>query len=43
MNKGSDDYDSPWKKILEAYFQEFVTFFFLAAAEGIESKNDGGM
>jgi len=43
MNKGSDDYDSPWKKILEAYFQEFVTFFFPAAAEGIESKNDGGM
>ena len=36
MNKESDDYDSPWKKILEAYFQEFVTFFFPAAAEGID-------
>ena len=35
MNKGSDDYDSPWKKILEAYFQEFVVFFFPTAAEGI--------
>ena len=35
MNKGSDDYDSPWKKILEAYFQEFVVFFFPIAAEGI--------
>jgi len=22
MNKGSDDYDSPWKKILEAYFEQ---------------------
>ena len=21
MNKGLDDYDSPWKKILEAYFE----------------------
>jgi hypothetical protein len=36
MNKQSDDYDSPWKKILEAYFQEFVVFFFPAAAEGID-------
>ncbi len=36
MNKQSDDYDSPWKKILEAYFREFVVFFFPAAAEGID-------
>jgi hypothetical protein len=36
MSKELDDYDSPWKKILEAYFQEFVTFFFPAAAEGID-------
>jgi len=36
MNKGLDDYDSPWKKILEAYFQEFMVFFFPAAAEGID-------
>jgi hypothetical protein len=36
MNEGSDDYDSPWKKILEAYFREFVVFFFPAAAEGID-------
>jgi len=35
MNKQPDDYDSPWKKILEAYFQEFMTFFFPAAAEDI--------
>ena len=35
MSKESDDYDSPWKKILEAYFKEFVVFFFPAAAEGV--------
>ena len=28
MSKESDDYDSPWKIILEAYFKEFVAFFF---------------
>ena len=22
MSKQSDDYDSPWKKILEAYFEQ---------------------
>ncbi len=49
MNKCSDDYDSPWKRILEAYFEhgawsmEFVVFFFPAAAEGIEGKNGGRM
>jgi hypothetical protein len=36
MNKDSNDYDSPWKKILEAYFQEFMVFFFPEAAEGID-------
>ena len=36
MSKQSDDYDSPWKKILEAYFQEFTAFFFPAAAEEID-------
>ena len=24
----SDDYDSPWKEILEEYFQDFLVFFF---------------
>ena len=23
-----DDYDSPWKEILEHYFEEFMLFFF---------------
>ena len=36
MSKKSDDYDSPWKKILETYFQEFMSFFFPVAAEGID-------
>jgi len=36
MSKESDDYDSPWKRILEAYFKEFVVFFFPAAAEEID-------
>ncbi len=40
----ADDYDSPWKEILEDYFQDFMAFFFpLAAAEidwprGFESR-----
>jgi hypothetical protein len=24
----TDDYDSPWKDILEAYFPDFMTLFF---------------
>jgi len=27
-----DDYDSPWKEVLEDYFQEFMRFFFSQAA-----------
>ncbi len=27
------DYDSPWKEILECYFQEFIAFFFPEIAE----------
>ncbi|ESQ15366.1 MAG: hypothetical protein N838_08875, partial [Thiohalocapsa sp. PB-PSB1] len=32
----SDDYDSPWKDILEAYFPDFMTLFFPAAATEID-------
>ncbi len=32
----SDDFDSPWKDILEAWFQEFMIFFFPHAAEDID-------
>jgi hypothetical protein len=28
MTEQRDEYDSPWKDILEAYFQDFVSFFF---------------
>jgi len=32
----SDDYDSPWKNILESYFEEFMQFFFPDAAKDID-------
>ena len=32
----SDDYDSPWKEILQLYFSEFMEFFFPAAAGDID-------
>jgi hypothetical protein len=28
MNIQSDDYDSPWKEVLEEYFEDFLEFFF---------------
>lgn len=31
-----DDYDSPWKDILERYFPEFLEFFFPVAHAGID-------
>ena len=36
MSEQSDDYDSTWKKILETYFRDFVTFFFPVVSEGID-------
>ncbi len=36
MSEQSDDYDSTWKKILETYFRDFVTFFFPVVAEGVD-------
>lgn len=33
MDRVPDDYDSPWKEILECYFQEFIVFFFPEIAE----------
>ena len=32
----NNDYDSPWKDILEAYFREFVKFFFPVVHDGID-------
>ncbi|QTA91764.1 hypothetical protein [Desulfonema magnum] len=34
--KTQDQYDSPWKELLERYFREFLEFFFPEAAEGID-------
>ena len=36
MQIQSDDYDSPWKEVLEAYFEDFMTFFFPLAAEEVD-------
>jgi hypothetical protein len=33
---GRDDYDSPWKQILEIYFEAFLAFFFPEAHAGID-------
>ena len=30
------DYDSPWKEILEAFFEEFMVFFFPMAHSEID-------
>ncbi len=32
------DYDSPWKEIVEVYFRDFMRFFFLQAHEEIDWK-----
>ena len=30
-NNQPDEYDSPWKEVIETYFQDFMAFFFLQA------------
>ena len=32
----SDEYDTPWKEILEAYFKDFLAFFLPEAHDGID-------
>ena len=34
--KRNQDYDTPWKKVLETYYEEFVRFFFPDMAEDID-------
>ncbi len=34
--QANDDFDSPWKEVLELYFEDFLYFFFLDAAAGID-------
>ncbi len=36
MKPEQDAYDSPWKDIIETYFQEFMAFFFPDAAKDID-------
>ncbi|MFM7427906.1 MAG: hypothetical protein ACKO7W_23390 [Elainella sp.] len=36
MSSIADEYDSPWKDILEAYFQDFMQFFFPAIYSDID-------
>ncbi len=37
-SKTTDDYDSPWKDIIEQYFREFMEFFFPEACDDINWK-----
>ncbi len=36
MKTPTDEYDSPWKEIIETYFQECIEFFFPVAANDID-------
>lgn len=36
MSEKYTDYDSPWKEMLERYFEEFMAFFFPKAYRGID-------
>ncbi len=36
MTDLSSDYDSPWKDILERYFEDFMAFFFPEAHKNID-------
>jgi len=31
----TNDFDTPWKEVLEAYFEDFISFFFPEAYQGI--------
>ena len=35
-----DDYDSPWKEVIEQYFQDFIAFFFPLAYNDIDWSKD---
>ncbi len=36
MNNPNTDFDTPWKDVLEIYFEDFVSFFFPQAHAGID-------
>ena len=36
----NDEYDTPWKEILEAYFKDFLAFFLPVAHDGIDWRRE---
>ncbi|MDY7050216.1 MAG: hypothetical protein RPG89_16750 [Microcystis panniformis WG22] len=40
MNNPNTDFDTPWKDVLEIYFEDFVSFFFPHAHVGIDWNQD---
>lgn len=40
MSEQHTDYDSPWKEILERYFEEFLAFFFPHVHDGIDWETE---
>jgi hypothetical protein len=36
MTDPTTDFDTPWKDVLETYFEDFVSFFFPQAYAGID-------
>ncbi len=36
MTNPNTDFDTPWKDVLEIYFEDFVSFFFPQAHAGID-------
>ncbi|WDN87062.1 hypothetical protein BuS5_00030 [Desulfosarcina sp. BuS5] len=38
MKQNNQDYDSPWKDILEVYFREFLKFFFPKIEKDLDWK-----
>ncbi len=40
MSTQHADYDSPWKEVLERYFEEFLAFFFPEVHQGIDWETE---
>lgn len=40
MSENTTEFDSPWKQILEQYFEDFILFFFPQAHGDIEWSRD---
>lgn len=42
MSEAYDDFDTPWKQMLEWYFKEFMAFFFPKAHAQIDWRREVG-